>query len=54
MLQHHPSRRYQNTLSIEDPRQTPQPLAYDKRTNNSNWLSVLENSYEYSFQEKIY
>ena len=40
MLQHHPGRRYQNTLSLEDPRQTPKPLAYDKRTNHSNWLSV--------------
>ena len=40
MLQHDPSRRYQNTLSIEDPQQTPQPLAYDKRTNINNWLPV--------------
>ena len=38
MLQHDPTRRRQNTLSIEDPQQTRQLLAYDKQTNNSNWL----------------
>ena len=37
MLQHDPTRRRQNTLSIEDPQQTRQLLAYDKQTNNSNW-----------------